>query len=158
MQCLSEVSLPWGIKCHTAVIKGHSDSLRAPQPAGHIYTTHTLLCLGCSPPQCRVRCVRNSRAESLTSQHGLHRRFCSMGNSSVPGRGGQWPLGSHSAFPEGHPAQLPAAPTPALQLDRALQGASITSNEQQGIGAEVRAAGGLVRVLEPSECGLEGLL
>lgn len=62
------------------------------------------------------------------------------------------------AFPRGHPAQLPAAPAPALQLDTALQGARVTSEEQQGIGAEIRAAGGLVWALEPSECGLEGLL
>lgn len=47
-----------------------SGSTLAPQAPRHL------------PAQCRVSCARNSRAESLTSQQGLQRRFRSTGNSS----------------------------------------------------------------------------
>lgn len=121
-QRLSEAGLPWGSKQPQAAVT----KCRVHGPALLPQGSHDLGAVGCqgqagpqtlcSPPQRLVIWVRNSRPESLTSQQGLHRRFCSTASSSGAGgqlRGAHLPPPSPSQRPP--PSPHPAAPWPPAQ-------------------------------------------
>lgn len=69
-------------RCFTSPTDFHSIKGNTPQ----IWTGKSLHL----PLKHLTMAVRNSREESLTSQQGLHRRFCSTTNTSVKGKGQTW--------------------------------------------------------------------
>lgn len=85
-----------------------------------------------SPPQRLVSWVRNSRPESLTSQQGLHRRFCSTGRSS--GAGGRFRAARLTPAPTSSPATPRFTPgRPGLPLRNCWRWGSM-SQQPEGWG------------------------